>query len=117
MANAARILQRIRSLGANVVVQGESLTVVNKAKLPANALGYIQANAQEIASFLAGENDAVDERSAIIEFDGRTPREWADQFADILIRRRPAGVTDEDWNAFIMRCGEIIDAAPMHGEA
>lgn len=112
MPDAAEILSRVRRHGANVVMRNGELAIVNSRKLPDAAADYIAANRDALIEHLTGEQAAVDECAASIEFDGRTPREWAEQFADILIRQRPAGVSDLDWGWFITRCGQIIDEAP-----
>jgi hypothetical protein len=99
-------------LGANIVLEKGALRLVNKVKLPAEALAYITKHRSEIGEFLREQEGDFEERSAIIEFDGRSPREWAHQFADILIRHRPPNVSDLDWSWFITRCGQIIDEGP-----
>ena len=111
MPDVAKILGRIRSHGANVLLDGRKLQIVNRAKLPAGALDYIKAHGREIADFLDREAE-VEERAAVIEFDGGVPRKWAEQFADLLINQKPAGVDELDWSWFITRCGQILDEAP-----
>jgi len=113
MVDAARILARVRELGANLVVTQSGLRIINRAKLPAEAISMIRDFADELAALLATETDeSIEERAAIIEYDGKAPREWAEQFARILYARRPTGVSDLDWSWFITTCGRIIDEAP-----
>lgn len=111
MANAAKILERVRALGANVLIDGGKLVIVNRGKLPAEAMDYIRQNGRAIADYLDKETE-FEERAAIIEFDGGAPRDWAEQFARVLIQSRPANVSDLDWSWFITQCGRIIDEAP-----
>lgn len=112
MPNPVAIIARIRQHGANVVVRDGELAVVNARKLPAGAAGFIAENRNALLEHLTGEEVEVDERAAIIEFDGKAPREWAEQFADLLIRRRPPDISDLNWGWFITRCGQIVDEAP-----
>jgi hypothetical protein len=112
MADPAKIMARVRALGANVVIDGGGLKIINGKKLPADALAFIKQHAGAIADWLDREGE-FEERAAIIEFDGHTPREWAEQFAKLLISMRPQGVSDLDWSWFINRAGNIIDEAPM----
>jgi len=111
VANPAKIMERIRAHGANVVIDGGRLEIVNKAKLPPGAADFVRQNAKSIAAFLDREAE-FEERAAVIEFDGGAPREWAEQFAQFCIDHRPEGVNDLDWSWFITRCGQIIDEAP-----
>lgn len=114
MADAKAIIDRVRSLGANVVVDEGALRIVNGNRLSAEAKAYITLHKRDLVEFLTGDIHVErEERAAIIEFDGRVPRQWAEQFADILIARRPEGVSDIDWSWFITRCGQIVDEAPV----
>lgn len=112
MADPAEILARVRRKGANIVLRDGSLVVVNGYRLATGGAEFIAANRDAIVALLKGEDEAVDERAALIEYEGKTPRQWAEQFADILIRQRPAGVTDLDWGWFIGRCSQIVDEVP-----
>lgn len=112
MPDPAKILARVRAKGANVVLRDGSLVVVNAYRLPAGSTKFISANHAAIRSTLESRQPAIEERAAVIQFEGRTPREWAEQFADLLISQRPAGVSDADWEWFIGRCAQIIDEAP-----
>lgn len=111
MADPAKIIERIRANGANVEIDGGRLRIINRAKLPDGAAEFIRSNARQIAAFLDREGE-VEERAAIIEFDGHTPRQWAEQFARLCIENRPPNIADEDWSWFITRCAKIIDEEP-----
>ncbi len=113
MASPEDILARVRAAGANIVLDGEKLTLVAAPRIGEAGVALVKQNRAALVALLRQERDeAVEERAAIIEFDGRAPREWAEQFARILFLRRPAGVTDMDWSWFITTCGRIIDEAP-----
>lgn len=111
MVDPAKIMTRVRALGANVIIDGGGLKIVNGKKLPADAVAFIKQHAGEIANWLDREVE-FEERAAIIEFDGGSPRVWAEEFARILISKRPEGVSDLDWSWFICRAGQIVDEAP-----
>ncbi|WP_158876976.1 hypothetical protein [Antarcticirhabdus aurantiaca] len=117
MASVADLVARVRERGANVVLENGNLRIVNSRKLPAGGADFIAKHHEAIVRFLEDENAEFDERAGIIQFDGKAPREWAEQFADILIRHRLRGVSDLDWSWFITRCGQIIDEAPQAGAA
>ncbi|TIP49661.1 MAG: hypothetical protein E5X77_10150 [Mesorhizobium sp.] len=113
MTDVADLVDRVRSFGANIVLDGNSLRIVNRQKLPDAARSYIAKHGNAIAEYLVSNgNIAFEERAAIIEFDGRAPRDWAEQFARYLGRTKPAGVSDADWSWFLTTCGRMIDEAP-----
>lgn len=113
MADIAAILDRVRSYGANVALDGDQLRLINSRKLPSEARAYLAEHREAIADLLRRERqDAFEERAAIIEFDAETPREWAEQFARFLTRTRPANVDEIEWSWFITTCGRMIDEAP-----
>ena len=111
MPDPREIIERIRSYGANIVLDGRKLEIVNPGKLPEGAGAYVRQNAKAIADFLDRESE-FEERAAIIEFDGGTPRDWAEQFAKFCIAHRPSGVSELDWSLFITSAGRIVDEAP-----
>ncbi|WP_417585093.1 hypothetical protein [Pelagibacterium sp.] len=118
MADAGRILERIRSYGANVVLEDEQLRLINSRKLPAEARNYLAMHRDAIAAVLRqDQEDAFEECAAIIEFDGGTPREWAEQFAKYLFKTKPKGVDEFEWSWFIATCGRMIDEAPVRSAA
>lgn len=113
MADVADLVDRVRSFGANIVLDGNSLRIVNRQKLPATASAYIAKHANDIADYLRSDaNVEFEERAAIVEFDGCMPREWAEQFARYLTSTKPARVSDMDWSWFLTTCGRLIDEAP-----
>lgn len=109
MADAAAILKRIRAHGANVSFDDGKLVVVNKGKLPAGALDYIRANARAIIALVEREGD-IEERAAIIEYDGGLSRQDADRLARLLFANCPQGTSAADWSWFVNKAMEIVDA-------
>lgn len=113
MADPAKIIARVRTLGGDIVLDGDRLFIANRSKLPTQAIQFIEMHAKEIAAVLQAERAVeIGERAAIIEYDGHVPREWAEQFAQILISRKPKNVDEGDWAWFLTACGRIIDEAP-----
>ncbi|WP_031201285.1 hypothetical protein [Mesorhizobium sp. LSJC265A00] len=109
----ADLVDRVRSFGANIVLDDNALRVVNGQKLPSAARSYIAKHGKAIADYLGSdENIEFEERAAIIDFDGRAPREWAEQFARYLSATKPSGVSEMDWSWFLTTCGRMIDEAP-----
>ena len=110
MPSPSEIMARIRSRGADIMVDAGKLKIVNGKKLPAGALDYIKAHGREIAGWLAQEGE-FEERAAIIEFDGGAPREMAEQFAKVCIEASKGRWPEPDRAWFIGRCAAIIDEA------
>lgn len=111
MTDPGKILERIRSHGANVMLDRDRLVVVNRGKLPAGAMDYIKAHGKQIAAFLSDEAD-IEERAAIIEHDGGAPREMAEAFAQQLAdMAKRTGWPEPDRAWFIGVCAKNIDAA------
>jgi hypothetical protein len=54
--------------------------------------------------------EAHEERSAIIEFDGGAPREWAEGLARLDPARPPADVPPRRWLQFLNDCGHFLDS-------
>jgi hypothetical protein len=108
MADARAVIERIRSFGANVLVGGSKLTVINKQKLPPGALRFITENGRDIAAFLEREAEC-DERAAIIQYDGGLNRPVAEYLARLLMSSPPDGVNRTDWSWFVEQAMQIID--------
>lgn len=90
------------------MIDGNKLTIVNRAKLPAGASDFIRANGKEIAAFLEREAD-FGERAAIIEYDGGLARPAAEYLARLLMSAPPEGADKSDWSWFVGQATQIID--------
>ncbi len=113
MTSVVDLVDRVRSFGANIVLEGNALRIVNRQKLPPTATAYIAKHGKAIAEYLrSDENVEFEERAAIVEFDGGVPREWAEQFARYLTKTKPANVEEIDWSWFLTTCGRMLDEAP-----
>ncbi len=108
MADVAKIIERIRANGANVIIDAGKLRIINSKKLPAGALDFIKLHGKEIAGFIEQEGD-VEERSAIMEHDGGMLRAHADQLARLLFANPPTDVMPSDWTWFVSKAAEIVD--------
>jgi hypothetical protein len=108
MADTAKLVERIRASGANIILDAGKLRVVNSKKLPLGALDFIKKYGKELADFLEKEGD-FEERSAIIEHDGGVPRVSADDLARLLLASPPKDVNLADWTWFVSKAAEIID--------
>lgn len=110
MATAADLMGRIRAAGANVVMDGDRLRLVNGKKLPPDALAYIKRNAKQVADWLANEGD-FEERAAIVEHDGGLNRSAAENLSRLLFSHPPAGVDATDWSWFVGHAAKIMDGS------
>jgi hypothetical protein len=52
----------------------------------------------------------AEERSAIVEYDGEIPREWAEGFARLDPDRSPADVPPRRWLQFVDDVGRFLDS-------
>jgi hypothetical protein len=105
---AADTLSRVRALGANIMLDGEKLRIINRAKLPPAAIAMIRDHARDIAALIEAEAE-FEERAAILEYDGGLPRPQAEDLARILVANPPEGVEPADWTWFCGKAAEIID--------
>lgn len=112
MAEIAQLIERVRSFGANIVLDCNKLIIVNRDKLPVGATDYIRRNGRAIADWLDREAE-VEERAAIVECDGQTPREVAEAFAKLCIKHMTEGWSELDRSWAITTCANIIDGVPM----
>jgi hypothetical protein len=108
MADPRSVVERIRELGANILIDGSKLTVVNKHKLPASALAFIKEHGRDIAAFLKREAE-FDERAAIMEYDGGLRRADAEFLARMLLANPPEGADRCDWSWFVSQASQIVD--------
>jgi hypothetical protein len=86
--------------------------------LPDDLIEQVRAAKPDLLSLLQNEADVTEraywaeleeERAAIIEFDGRTPRAWAEALARLDPANPPADVPLARWQQFIDDCGRFLD--------
>lgn len=116
MLSAAKIIERIRANGANVMCDRGKLVVINRSKLPDEALGFIRDHAKEIAALLDREAE-FEERAAIIEYDGGLTRAVAEYLTKLLLAAAPDGANSADWSWFVGEAAKAIDGANLRRAA
>lgn len=107
MPDPRQIVERIRSYGANVVLDGRKLEIVNPGKLPEGAGAYVRQNAKEIAAFLDREAK-FNERAAILEYDGHLRRADAEYLTKLLLANPPADINPADWTYLVSKGHEVV---------
>ena len=108
MADVARIIERVKACGANIMVDGSKLTIVNRARLPPGAAEFIREHGREIAAFLEREAE-FDERAAIMEYDGGLRRADAEFITKLLMSSPPEGTDRSDWSWFVGQASQIVE--------
>lgn len=116
MASVAELVQRIRSHGANIIIDAGKLRIVNGKKLPDGALDYIKKHGADVAAFLDQEA-GFDERAAIIEYDGGLTRAVAEYLTRLLMASPPSEANAADWSWFVGQAAKVIDDAPLRRAA
>ena len=66
---------------------------------------------------LATWGEAEEERAAIVEYDGKIPREWAEGFARLDPDQPPADVPLKRWQRFIDDIGLFLDGWSAYAAA
>ncbi|RUM95171.1 hypothetical protein EET67_24795 [Pseudaminobacter arsenicus] len=110
MADPSKILARVRACGANILLDGMRLEIVNPSRLPEGASAFIRQNAKAIAAFLDSEAE-FEERAAIMQFDGGLTRPAAEYLTKLLLSSPPAGADRADWSWFVSEAAKAIDHA------
>jgi hypothetical protein len=108
MTRPGKIVEQIRTLGANILIDGSRLTIINRDKVPANMLVVIRENGREIALFLESEA-AFDERCAIIQYDGCLNRSISEYLTKMLMSNPPDGTNHSDWSWFVGQAAQMIE--------
>lgn len=110
MADPSKILARVRACGANILLDGTRLEVINPSKLPEGASAFIRQNAKAIADFLSNEAE-IEERAAIMQFDGGLTRPAAEYLTKLLLSSPPSGADRADWSWFVGEAARVVDHA------
>lgn len=108
MADIAGIVGRARQLGGNVMLDGNRLKLVNRAKLSAEMVDALRQHAREVADFLEREGE-FEERAAIMEHDGGLTRPAAEYMTRLLIKNAPRGTDAADWSWFCSQAIQIVE--------
>jgi hypothetical protein len=116
--NAAKALCLAQENGVQVFVADGDLILDAKREPAAPILEALRQHKPSIISLLvaAKNNSAVDdlhdnfeEHAAIIEFDARIPREWAEGFARLCVMPRHPDFTEDRWQSLIDDAGTFMD--------
>jgi hypothetical protein len=108
MPDPRQIVERIRSFGANIVLDGRKLEIVNPAKLPEGAAAYVRQHGKEIAAFLDREAE-FNERAAFLEYDGGLTRATAEYITRMLMANPPEGIDPADWTYLVSKGAEVAE--------
>ncbi|MDX9690646.1 MAG: hypothetical protein RBT70_09355 [Alphaproteobacteria bacterium] len=112
---AYKILSEVKQAGGSLeCVGGDRLRVMAPRPLPPDLVERVKANKPEIILALCAAPVSVDqgpfaERAAIIQANG-IPQEWAEGFALLCTRERPAVFTPERWGELLDDGGYFLDA-------
>jgi hypothetical protein len=118
-ALAVDTLAAVRAAGGEVkLVSPYRLKLIAPAALPSDLIEQVRAAKPDLLNLLENKADVTEreywgeleeERAAIIEFDGRTPRAWAEALARLDPANPPRDVPLPRWQQFIDDCGRFLD--------
>ena len=114
------MLAAVRAVGGDVKLVGFGrVKVVAPMPLPSDLIECLRASKPELLRLLTSSrpearpvetwSDAEEERAAIVEYDGGTPRPWAEALARLDPARVPPNISPERWAQFIDDCGRFLD--------
>jgi hypothetical protein len=94
-----------------VKLDGDKLLMKSEGKAPEDLIAALRAHRDEIKAWLEAEEsrEAIDERAAIIEYDGGVPRSLAEALARLDPARPPADVPAHRWIRFITDSELFLD--------
>jgi hypothetical protein len=114
----AELLARCQAAGLSLTAEGEALHVDYFDAPPAELVEELRRQKPALLAIL-GEaaapaeppwSETEEERAAIVEYDGRIPRAWAEGFARLDPARPPAYVPPRRWEQFIDDVGRFLDS-------
>jgi len=121
-ALAVDILAAVHAAGGDVkLVSPYRLKLIAPTALPDDLIERVRAAKPDLLSLLQNNKadptltpraywgEAEEERAAIIEYDGRTPRAWAEALARLDRANPPLDVSLERWQQFIDDCERFLD--------
>jgi hypothetical protein len=76
------VLSAVSQAGGRLTPNGEKITVEAPVPLPQDVLALVREHKQKLCDLL----EVFEERAAIIEYDGRLPRDEAERLAGQYIR-------------------------------
>lgn len=100
MADVATILSKVRALGADIVLDGGHMKIVNPLNLSDEQRTWLTGNCASIENHLR----TVEADQA---FDDGSPKPWA-EFLRFLYGARPDGVDQCDWSWFVSKADHVV---------
>ena len=123
--NPIQAMAMAHAFGVSINLQGDHLLLQAATAPPSLVIDTLARNKGPImAILLSGDgvrdgalcrfmgqpaNDDCEERSAIIEHDGRVPRKWAEAYAWLLCSPRPEHVAKMRWRRALDDAGRLVD--------
>jgi hypothetical protein len=129
---ALLLIEDARAAGCSIKVEDGDLVVEADRDPPAELIASLRPHKAELIAaltlskatstdFAAGSPTAEEappstwddgegeERAAIVEYDGKIPRAWAEGFARLHPDRSPGDVPVKRWQTFVDDCGRFLD--------
>jgi hypothetical protein len=116
--NAAEALNVARAAGIKLAIDGEALVLEAPAPPPPVVIDLLRRHKNEVVALLRptiigctleDSQSACEERAATIEYDGGSPRSWAEALARLDPACPPCDIPPKRWLRFIDDCGRFID--------
>jgi hypothetical protein len=116
--NAIEALRAAHVAGIQLGVDGEDLVLEASVPPPPAVIDLLSNHKAGIVALLRAAEDGwaaedrqvfFDERASIIEFDGGTPRAWAEALARLDPNKPPGDLPPRRWLRFIDDCGRFLD--------
>jgi len=116
--NAAEALCMARENGVHVGIAGTDLILDAETEPASPVLEAIRHHKAGIVALPAEAesnqavedwHDSFEERAAIVEFDARIPREWAEGYARLCVMPRHPDFTEDRWQSLIDDAGRFMD--------
>jgi hypothetical protein len=116
----AEALKAARAAGIQLAIDGEDLVLEAPAPPPPVVIDLLCRHKAEVVALLRptiigctleDSQSACEERAATIEYDGGSPRSWAEALAPLDPACPPCDVPPMRWLRFIDDCGRFIDDA------
>ncbi len=113
------LLRQAREAGLAVLQEGDTLVIRGPKRAEPIARLLIE-NKPEVLAVLASAicgarpahivPETEKERAAIVEYDGRVPRDWAEGYARLDAAHPPADVPLRRWQCFVDDVGRLLDS-------
>lgn len=114
MSSTAELIERIRAKGANIVLGEDGLRIINRDRLPDEAIDYIRKHRDALVEHLrsvavTAGGDATDSYRPIQVNRPPASAMGADDLSRLLYENTPEGVDAADWTWFVGYASKIFD--------